>query len=71
MHVSAFSKGELSAIRKFKDRIIMLHLLLQDQVSFVHLSSAASLGGLTYKTHSKPVKVTAAVPGDAAVYHCP
>lgn len=47
MLISVSGKGEkLSAIPKFKDSIIMLHLLLQDQVSSVHLSSAVSLGGL-------------------------
>lgn len=49
----------------------MQHLLLQDEVSFLHLSSAVSLGGLTYTTHSEPDAATAAIPGDSAVYHCP
>lgn len=47
MPISIAGKGEkLSATLKFKDSIIVLHLLLQGQVSSVHLSSAVSLGGL-------------------------
>lgn len=37
---------KLSSVSKFKDSITVLHLLLQDQVSSVHLSSAVSLSGL-------------------------
>lgn len=47
MRISIPGKGEkLSATLKFKDSIIMLHLLLRGRVSSVHLSSAVSLGGL-------------------------
>lgn len=49
----------------------MLRLLLQHEVSFLHLSSAVSLGGLTYTIHLNPAAVTAAIPGDSAAYHCP